>query len=313
MTTQNKPEPIERKHYFIETHVKQTASGMLSLINILPFIMGKKVLKGDKKWITFLKLIQITFLCTNPYVSVETIQDLRNLIECHHISFCAEYPKASILPKMHFLSHLAKQIQRFGPSKFHWCMRFEAKHAFFKNKKWKCFKNLALSMANFHQKWLCGQMITSSGSFSENFLYSGDDVSAGEQTFVEEMSELHRTCIQQKFPQLEIVYLTKQVKIHGCTYKDGTILLYSNQNFDPHFVYVVSILIYDQEKMFLVQDLQIIDFDEHTLSYHVALQQSFRLVSYKNLLFKLPLDVHLFQDKLSVINKYVIVSADFDE
>lgn len=88
-------------------------------------------------------------------------------------------PKATFPPKMHLLLHMVKQMQNFGPGRHQWCMRFEAKHAFFKNKKWKCFKNLPLSMANFHQKWLCGQMMASDGTFSETFLYQGDEVAEG--------------------------------------------------------------------------------------------------------------------------------------
>lgn len=309
-TSCSKPEPIQRKHYFVDAHVKQTASGMLSLISFLPFIMARKVERGDKKWLTFLKLIQITFVCHNPYAAQETVEDLRNLVESHHLNFRREYPKASVPPKMHFLVHMAKQIQRFGPGRFQSCMRFEAKHAFFKNKKWRCFKNLPLSLAIFHQKWLCGQMITPLGTYSGNFLYAGDEVKEGDNVIIEEMQELHKLCVKERFPNSESVYVTKQVKIHGCVYREGVIVVSSCDYFNPSFVRIIEIVIKDQDKFFLVQKSQIVDVNLHLISYEIEFENSFQLVSYRDLVIKLPLDMHLLNGKLFVMNKYALLTLD---
>lgn len=147
-------------------------------------------------------------------------------------------PKATFPPKMHFLLHMVKQMQNFGPGRHQWCMRFEAKHAFFKNKKWKCFKNLPLSMANFHQKWLCGQMMASDGTFSENFLYQGDEVAEGVSVTLTDLPDLQRNLVINKFPTVTEIYITPRVKIHGCMYNERAVLIYS-PNHPPHFVQIV--------------------------------------------------------------------------
>lgn len=131
LAANSKPEAIERKHYLLDVSVKQTAAAMLTLINILPVILGPKIPRGNLKWVSLLKLVQITQMTLNPSVSSETSQDLRNLIESHHTGFVKVYPMANITPKMHYICHFPKQIQKFGPGRSQWCMRFEAKHAFF--------------------------------------------------------------------------------------------------------------------------------------------------------------------------------------
>lgn len=307
----NKPEPVERKHYFVDVHVKQTAATMLTLLEILPHILSKRVSSDDTRWQNFLNLIQITFLCLTPYISLETVIDLRNLIETHLQSFRMDSPKATFPPKMHFLLHMVKQMQNFGPGRHQWCMRFEAKHAFFKNKKWKCFKNLPLSMANFHQKWLCGQMMASDGTFSENYLYQGDEIAEGVSVTLTDLPDLQRNLVINKFPTVTEIYITPRVKIHGCVYNEGAVLIYS-PNHPPHFVQIVKLFIKDQEKHFIVQDLKIIDFLENSLCYHVDFDQSFRLITYSDLFVKFPLDIVLQNGNATIFNKFAHISVDIN-
>ncbi|VDI62353.1 Hypothetical predicted protein [Mytilus galloprovincialis] len=66
-------------------------------------------------------------------------------------------------------------------------------------------------MAKYHQKWLCGQMMTSLGTFSENFLYAGDEASKGQEIELVEMNAAQKLCIQETFPHIESVFVTKQI------------------------------------------------------------------------------------------------------
>jgi hypothetical protein len=307
----SKPEPVDRRHYFVEVTIKQTASAMLSLLCILPFILGPVIPADDNKWKTFLKLIQITLMTTSPCIVAETVQDLRNLIEDHHMQFKLEYPKASITPKLHFMCHLPKQLQDFGPGRFQWCMRFEAKHAFFKNKKWKSMKNLPLSMARFHQKFLCRQMTSSVGQPNGNFLYSGDEVREGREVPIDETSAEYRDCLLPIVPNIQSVFLTKECVIHGCTYKHGCILVlsYSEDDF-PTFGYLLDILVTNQEKMFFVKRGIVVNLHQNAVAYEVDFTGRTLLVDYHDICVKMPLSAHLLRDKSCIINKYGHMSID---
>ena len=91
-------------------------------------------------------------MCLIPFVSLDTIADLRNLTEKHLQAFRFEFPKATVPPKMHYLNDKANA--EFWAIEAPVVHVNRGKHAFFKNKKWKCFKNLPLSTANYVDKLL---------------------------------------------------------------------------------------------------------------------------------------------------------------
>ena len=67
------------------------------------------------------------------------------------------FPGVDITPKMHYLVHIPQQVRYLGPSVRHSCMRFEAKHQYFKNMATiQNFKNICLSLAERCQLDQCG-------------------------------------------------------------------------------------------------------------------------------------------------------------
>lgn len=101
---------------------------------------------------------------------------LTTLIGDHHHEFCKLYPDATIIPKMHFYATYAKiddqvcvinvittvlryviNFCRFGPLVYHWTMRFEAKHSYFKQLAHSMgnFVNVPYSLAVRHQLYQC--------------------------------------------------------------------------------------------------------------------------------------------------------------
>ncbi|XP_046848514.1 uncharacterized protein LOC124442044 isoform X2 [Xenia sp. Carnegie-2017] len=58
---------------------------------------------------------------------------------------------------MHYLVHYPAHIYRFGPMIWSWCMRYEAKHSYFKRLASYLgnFTNVALSLAERHQTRSC--------------------------------------------------------------------------------------------------------------------------------------------------------------
>ena len=59
--------------------------------------------------------------------------------------------------KFHYLVHYHRLLDEFGPLRNLWCMRFEAKHQYFKRfaAMMRNFRNVALSLATRHQYLQC--------------------------------------------------------------------------------------------------------------------------------------------------------------
>ncbi len=62
-----------------------------------------------------------------------------------------------MIPKVHFIAEYAKVVEDYGPPTKFWCMRYEAKHAYFKKIATRSnnFKNLSKTLSNRHQFRQC--------------------------------------------------------------------------------------------------------------------------------------------------------------
>ena len=127
------PEPIDAQALKPEGKMKQTAAAMLTLTCVLPYPVGDKVPEGNTPWDNFICLLKITLLSTSPYADRGTADQLSVVIHDYLCNFMECYPDAPFGPKMRYLTHFPVQLLRCGLLRHQWCMRFEAKHAFFKD------------------------------------------------------------------------------------------------------------------------------------------------------------------------------------
>ncbi|XP_019863211.1 PREDICTED: uncharacterized protein LOC109592100 [Amphimedon queenslandica] len=137
---QTKPSQIKKDDTY---HVKQSASQMMTLIRLLPFLSGSYIDDDDVHWDCYCLLWLICDMIVKAY------------LEC----FTFLYSHINVTPKMHYLIHLPEQMELFGPLRHHWCMRFECKNAQIKGFVTNCFKNVPFSVDVRHQQWLlssCG-------------------------------------------------------------------------------------------------------------------------------------------------------------
>ena len=305
----DKPEPILRNDLLAEKKLKQTSASMLTLCKILPYIISMKVPQDCAKLVNFLRLLQITFLATCPSATSQTAGQIRQLVATHHILCREHYPKASVTPKMHYLVHLPNQLLKFGALRHHWCQRYEAKHAFFKSFRMKCFKNLPKSLAQKHQLWMCYKQVGPMGTFTRNFLYDGDVVTEGENKL---LSDAYPTLAAQFVASVSgnaerdlDAYLTSSVKIHGLLFKTGCVLV-MEYDFSglPTFVIVRDICVDKDTKLFVVEQLEVDHFNQAMLCYVAKATNSVSLVRYADLQHPWPLSLHNINGKMCVINSY---------
>jgi len=288
----DKPEPVTHNDLLAEKKLKQTSASVLTMCKILPYIIGTKVPHDCAQWINFLRLVQITFLATCPIATSETAGQISQLVTTHHLLFREHYPKATITPKMHYLVHLPKQLLKFGPLRHHWCLRFEAKHAFFKSFRMKCFKNfpsLWLKNINF------GCVTSRLGQWELRLLSDKYPT----------LAEQFLSYVSIKAQHDLVVCFINCVTIHGLQFKIGCVLVteydFSGQ---PNFCMVKDICVHCDEKLFVLEQLEVDHFKHEMLCYVVKPTADVSLVRYADLSYRWPLSVHSINGQMCVINVY---------
>ena len=243
---------------------------MLTICHVLPFIIGNKVPENERNWMNALRLIQIIIFSTSTYCSNDTIIFLQTLIAEYLTNFKFLYPKASFIPKMHYMIHLPSQMRAYGPLRHQWCMRFEGKNGYLSNKKYKNFKNLPLTLAKRYQLHIAYNQFGSEQGRSLNYLYSGDQLMDGSESDIRTVyPDLAERFMELSSSQSAVVYTCKSVSIHGKLYKRGCgLVLDYNENDEPQFSILLDIAVVKHVKYFIVEKLHA-NFCLHILSYVV--------------------------------------------
>lgn len=151
----HKPRPMSER-LLSDGQIVGKAVEKWTLLRTIPLIIGNRISKSDKNWQLILCLRNIAEILLAPTISIHWISPLAELITSFLTVFKSLFPD-SITPKLHFLVHYPRLIQDFGPPRAHWCMRFEAKHLYFKKvSQVVCnFKNICSSLANRNQLRQC--------------------------------------------------------------------------------------------------------------------------------------------------------------
>ena len=213
-TESDRPVPIVQRHFQSDKPVRSSASQMLLLLHILPFLIGSKVCESDCNWKCFLLLRKVIEIVFCPVATNNMADSLKILIIEHHKAFMSLYPSCFI-PKMHFLIHYPEQMLQIGPMVRSWTIRHEAKLNFFKQTTGtSSFKNITLSLANHHQRLVCYEMST--GSLLRSRLECGPTTMTPVKLMDE--NELIRSRIIEQVPG---VCMDTMVSRPNWVYRDG--------------------------------------------------------------------------------------------
>ena len=207
------------------SNLGQGAASMWLLAQVLPIILGKFAPTDSQRWECFSSLLEIMGIAFSAHISLETVVYLKNAIKNHLQLFRTVYPDAPIIPKQHFLVHLPSQMLKFGPLIRSWCMRFEGKHAYFKelSKKIKNFKNIPWSLANKNQMVVCAEHMNVYGKDDVSPLF-GQEIVIGKNKYLSgEDLEAAKASIARFFPleELTAVAVCNSITLNGTRYCPG--------------------------------------------------------------------------------------------
>lgn len=296
----NKPPALQVENLKDKGKLTLTASTIMTLIIILPFILSKKVPVTDSKFLNFLRIVKITHICTSPYADLQTESELVSLIRKHHEVFIDEYPDVSITPKFHYLIHFPRQLKNFGPLRHQWCMRWEAHFSIFKGRKWGSFKNIALSMAWHHQQWMCYHQLGVMGQRNPNYLYKGHIFARTEKIDVASFTSDEQNSIGTFLNIFQDIWSAKEVTYHGCMYKAGLVIAEGNG-----FFFIDMILIQDEKIYFMVKSSISSNFVNNLNAFEVEFHPARICIDFKSVSRKFPLKVYEYCAKKYIVNPYI--------
>lgn len=147
----NPPRPTE------DAKLKQKVTGMTAAtistyLRLLPLILAPlNPSPNNEEWKLLLKFQKIYDIIMAFVITNEMLEELTILVE----EFCRKFKElgGKVTIKLHYLSHYPFIIRLFGPLRYLWSMRYEAKHQMFKQYSSvnKCTKSLPMTLAWKHQ------------------------------------------------------------------------------------------------------------------------------------------------------------------
>ena len=220
-----------------------SASQCMLLCQILPFLIGDCIPEGDKYWNCFVLLLKIIGIMLSQTISKGQCSLLALLVEEHHTLFKELHSESAILPKSHFMIHYPEQIFALGLLVRSWTIRYEAKLSLFKKAaRIGNFKNIALTLSQRHQHWMCYQLA------SGQLLQSGFECGPGDHSPI--LAHKPKTLtdkIRHILPDIADetpIFSTHWVKKNGIFYHtNNCFVLQGSDGLNPIFGKIIEILV----------------------------------------------------------------------
>ena len=256
------------------------------LLRNMPLIFGDLIQTDDKHWHLLLLLLQIVNIVFSPVLSEGMTIYLKHLIIDHHRFFKQLFPAINLLPKHHFMIHYPRNIRNIGPVLHMWCMRYEAKHNFFK-KQLKSFKNITLTLAKKHQS--CMAMYQE--SFSKERLTLGP----GKMVTLNELKDGSEIASKLGAALSTSVFSAKWIKHHGTEYRRDFVICTEVAFEMPVFCKIRTIVVKDDSVLLCGKLLDTMCFDHHYHAFKVRLHpdRTVKALLINELFYFKPFDVQM--------------------
>ena len=140
-----------------QIEVKGNAASNWCLLRMLPMMIGCFIPIGNEIWEMLMLLKDIVDIVFAPKLTNRHVSILDTIIKEHHNLYLEHFGDIGLKPKHNFLIHYPRLIIEYGPLIRAWCMRFEAKHHYFKRvaQRLQNFKTFLSTLANRHQMKNC--------------------------------------------------------------------------------------------------------------------------------------------------------------
>lgn len=247
-----------------------------------PLIFGDVIERGNGHWSLLLILLQIVNIVFSPVLSDGLVSYLKHLISDHHALFKSLFPEKNLIPKHHFMLHYPRCIRKIGPLLHVWCMRFEAKHRYFK-KSIKNFKHITKTLVKQHQRQLAFQY--------ENYDFKRLELGPIKTIAICKLEGGDFLKQTLNLEPLSCVSTTKWVKVFGTEYQVNLFVCTGTHNDLPVFKKICNIFIHEGSALLLCCRVDTLYFDEHLYAYCIEeMKDDLSVVHMEQLTYFKPFD-----------------------
>jgi hypothetical protein len=157
----DRPSHIKKDHLNKdkEAKLKQTASQVNCLARnfysmFIPTVEALS-LQNDVKWKSVCMMLHFLFMCMMQEYTRDVLEWMERFYSEYLGVFETAWGKEAGKPKHHFATHIPVDIYNWGPAVHYWCMRYEAKHQWFKRlARRTSHKNILWTLSSVHQFWM---------------------------------------------------------------------------------------------------------------------------------------------------------------
>ncbi|XP_034255471.1 uncharacterized protein LOC117653726 [Thrips palmi] len=254
----SKPSPIEKSH--LNSKLKQSASQMIVLVHILPFLAVGNV--SEEKLDLLGQMLKIISYIMKFETTELDMDEFEAQIVTFGENFIRIYPEYKTL-KLHCLKHLKMQTLLHGPLRQQACFRFEAMHREFTR-----LVDIINNMLNIEYSLICRYLSARNndimnGKEDGSFLYSGDTIRKSPLNALSSLDE--KDVILEAFPEVHPdvgVATVESFVQHGRCWAKDVIVSLKGDTADASFGIIVKIFILNEEFVFLYHELKVTYFSK---------------------------------------------------
>ena len=279
--------------------LKQNAGRIWCLLRLLPLMIGHKVPRGNFYWDLIMQVKDISEIVFAPQIAKSHVAILHMHIQDNLHLFKELFPESRIKPKQHFMIHYPKHLLQYGPLKSCWCMRFEAKHNYFKRlvQKLLNFINVCSTLSNRHQFLQCFNQ-SGNGNLFQNEI---------EVTGTKPYDKGLPLEIRDKLTIMGVLDTSLQcrsVTLNGIRYKEGMYLIDSFIEDDPVFGKILAMFVKDYKLHFALKLFRS-TYDIHFRAYNLQEVCEYNVLTSELMIDYYPLTCYILKKKMWIVLKHL--------
>lgn len=190
-----------------------------------------------------------------------------------------QYFPTKITPKIHFNTEYSRIIEDYGPCRRYWCMRYESRHAYFKQVAMKSnnYKNVAQSLATRYQLKQCFRL-------SKAKLYGNEQRAIG----LKQLREFQLTDQAKRILSVHSRSFDVNESLHECKtlwhnqieYHQSCVYVIGLDEIDerPLFAQIIRIVRIQKEWLLLMDRLQTVCYNDHLCAWKIETNEDLSLI-----------------------------------